>query len=217
MLRQRPLSRMPLVRRSRGAAPTCAARPHPPSPPTRRPSAPPTSTTPPSSRALASTSTAAPLSPATCTPLPRSTAWCAPLRGPAAAGGQAGGQGGAGASSAAADPWDRQWRRAAAAPPHSPRLPVSACLLYPARQGFTPDYIVYHELVFTSKEYMQVGRVRWRRWIVQAGGCCPATGQKASTGTRWGRPPHPPRPERTAQPPPLTHPLLRPSLPPRSA
>lgn len=35
------------------------------------------------------------------------------------------------------------------------------CHLHPTSAlyglGFTPDYIVYHELVFTSKEYMQVG------------------------------------------------------------
>lgn len=34
-----------------------------------------------------------------------------------------------------------------------------ACHLHPTSalygRGFTPDYIVYHELLFTSKEYMQ--------------------------------------------------------------
>ena len=36
------------------------------------------------------------------------------------------------------------------------------CHLHPTSAlyglGFTPDYIVYHELVFTTKEYMQVRR-----------------------------------------------------------
>ena len=38
------------------------------------------------------------------------------------------------------------------------------CFLHPSSAlyglGYTPDYIVYHELVFTSKEYMQVGGAR---------------------------------------------------------
>ena len=55
------------------------------------------------------------------------------------------------------------------------------CHLHPTSAlyglGFTPDYIVYHELVFTTKEYMQVGgccgcgavRCGAVRWV---GGCC---------------------------------------------
>ncbi len=55
-------------------------------------------------------------------------------------------------------------------PPPSPPKPTQGeyvncrtaipCHLHPTSAlyglGFTPDYIVYHELVFTSKEYMQV-------------------------------------------------------------
>ena len=43
------------------------------------------------------------------------------------------------------------------------------CHLHPTSAlyglGYTPDYITYHELVFTSKEYMQVG------WLVSISVC----------------------------------------------
>lgn len=40
------------------------------------------------------------------------------------------------------------------------------CHLHPSSAlyglGYTPDYVVYHELVMTSKEYMQAGACRPR-------------------------------------------------------
>ncbi|KAJ2729479.1 hypothetical protein IW152_005606, partial [Coemansia sp. BCRC 34962] len=35
--------------------------------------------------------------------------------------------------------------------------------------GYTPDYIVYHELVFTSKEYMQCVTAVDPKWLAEMG------------------------------------------------
>jgi hypothetical protein len=43
------------------------------------------------------------------------------------------------------------------------------CFLHPSSAlyglGYTPDYITYHELVFTTKEYMQVGGLGMDGWM----------------------------------------------------
>jgi pre-mRNA-splicing factor ATP-dependent RNA helicase DHX38/PRP16 len=47
------------------------------------------------------------------------------------------------------------------------------CHLHPTSalfgRGFTPDYIVYHELVFTAKEYMQCVTVVDAVWLAELG------------------------------------------------
>ena len=47
------------------------------------------------------------------------------------------------------------------------------CHLHPTSSlygmGFTPDYIVYHELVMTSKEYMQCVTAVDGRWLAELG------------------------------------------------
>jgi pre-mRNA-splicing factor ATP-dependent RNA helicase DHX38/PRP16 len=35
--------------------------------------------------------------------------------------------------------------------------------------GYTPDYVVYHELVFTSKEYMQCVTAVEPEWLAELG------------------------------------------------
>jgi hypothetical protein len=35
--------------------------------------------------------------------------------------------------------------------------------------GYTPDYVVYHELVFTSKEYMQCVSAVEPEWLAELG------------------------------------------------
>jgi pre-mRNA-splicing factor ATP-dependent RNA helicase DHX38/PRP16 len=48
-----------------------------------------------------------------------------------------------------------------------------ACHLHPTSalygRGFTPDYIVYHELVMTSKEYMQCVTAVDGTWLAELG------------------------------------------------
>ncbi len=48
-----------------------------------------------------------------------------------------------------------------------------ACHLHPTSalygRGFTPDYIVYHELVMTSKEYMQCVTAVDPYWLAELG------------------------------------------------
>lgn len=47
------------------------------------------------------------------------------------------------------------------------------CFLHPTSAlyglGYTPDYIVYHELVFTSKEYMQCVTAVDPEWLAELG------------------------------------------------
>jgi pre-mRNA-splicing factor ATP-dependent RNA helicase DHX38/PRP16 len=47
------------------------------------------------------------------------------------------------------------------------------CFLHPSSAlyglGYTPDYIVYHELVFTSKEYMQCVTAVEPEWLAELG------------------------------------------------
>ena len=47
------------------------------------------------------------------------------------------------------------------------------CILHPASAiyglGFTPDYVVYHELVMTSKEYMQCVTAVDPHWLAEMG------------------------------------------------
>jgi pre-mRNA-splicing factor ATP-dependent RNA helicase DHX38/PRP16 len=47
------------------------------------------------------------------------------------------------------------------------------CNLHPTSalhgRGFTPDYIVYHELLFTSKEYMQCVTAVDGTWLAELG------------------------------------------------
>ena len=47
------------------------------------------------------------------------------------------------------------------------------CHLHPTSSlygvGFTPDYVVYHELVLTSKEYMQCVSVVDPHWLALQG------------------------------------------------
>lgn len=47
------------------------------------------------------------------------------------------------------------------------------CYLHPTSAlyglGYTPDYIVYHELVFTSKEYMQCVTAVDPEWLAELG------------------------------------------------
>ena len=47
------------------------------------------------------------------------------------------------------------------------------CVLHPASAiyglGFTPDYVVYHELVMTSKEYMQCVTAVDPHWLAEMG------------------------------------------------
>ena len=47
------------------------------------------------------------------------------------------------------------------------------CHLHPSSAlyglGYTPDYIVYHELVFTSKEYMQCVTAVEPEWLAELG------------------------------------------------
>lgn len=35
--------------------------------------------------------------------------------------------------------------------------------------GYTPDYVIYHELVFTSKEYMQCVTAVEPEWLAELG------------------------------------------------
>lgn len=47
------------------------------------------------------------------------------------------------------------------------------CVLHPTSAiyalGFTPDYVVYHELVMTSKEYMQCVTAADPHWLAEMG------------------------------------------------
>ena len=47
------------------------------------------------------------------------------------------------------------------------------CILHPSSAiyglGFTPDYVVYHELVMTSKEYMQCVTSVDPHWLAELG------------------------------------------------
>ncbi len=47
------------------------------------------------------------------------------------------------------------------------------CFLHPTSAlyglGYTPDYIVYHELVYTSKEYMQCVTAVDPEWLAELG------------------------------------------------
>ena len=47
------------------------------------------------------------------------------------------------------------------------------CHLHPSSAlyglGYTPDYVVYHELVFTSKEYMQCVSAVEPEWLAEVG------------------------------------------------
>lgn len=47
------------------------------------------------------------------------------------------------------------------------------CHLHPSSAlyglGYTPDYVVYHELVFTSKEYMQFVSAVEPEWLAELG------------------------------------------------
>ena len=47
------------------------------------------------------------------------------------------------------------------------------CILHPSSAiyglGFTPDYVVYHELVMTSKEYMQCVTAVDPHWLAELG------------------------------------------------
>ncbi len=47
------------------------------------------------------------------------------------------------------------------------------CFLHPTSAlyglGYTPDYITYHELVFTSKEYMQCVTAVDPEWLAELG------------------------------------------------
>ncbi len=47
------------------------------------------------------------------------------------------------------------------------------CFLHPTSAlyglGYTPDYICYHELVFTSKEYMQCVTAVDPEWLAELG------------------------------------------------
>jgi pre-mRNA-splicing factor ATP-dependent RNA helicase DHX38/PRP16 len=47
------------------------------------------------------------------------------------------------------------------------------CFLHPSSAlyglGYTPDYIVYHELVFTTKEYMQCVTAVEPEWLAELG------------------------------------------------
>ena len=47
------------------------------------------------------------------------------------------------------------------------------CVLHPTSSiyalGFTPDYVVYHELVMTSKEYMQCVTAADPHWLAELG------------------------------------------------
>lgn len=47
------------------------------------------------------------------------------------------------------------------------------CFLHPTSAlyglGYTPDYIAYHELVFTSKEYMQCVTAVDPEWLAELG------------------------------------------------
>jgi pre-mRNA-splicing factor ATP-dependent RNA helicase DHX38/PRP16 len=47
------------------------------------------------------------------------------------------------------------------------------CVLHPSSAiyglGFTPDYVVYHELVMTSKEYMQCVTAVDPHWLAEMG------------------------------------------------
>jgi len=48
-----------------------------------------------------------------------------------------------------------------------------ACHLHPSSSlyglGYTPDYIVYHELIYTTKEYMQCVTAIDPVWLVELG------------------------------------------------
>jgi len=66
-------------------------------------------------------------------------------------------------------------------PPLHCCLPVLICLLlqgmpchlHPSSAlyglGYTPDYVIYHELVFTSKEYMQCVTAAEPEWLAELG------------------------------------------------
>jgi pre-mRNA-splicing factor ATP-dependent RNA helicase DHX38/PRP16 len=47
------------------------------------------------------------------------------------------------------------------------------CVLHPTSAiyalGFTPDYVVYHELIMTSKEYMQCVTAADPHWLAEMG------------------------------------------------
>eukprot|EP00351_Strombidinopsis_sp_SopsisLIS2011_P000295 CAMPEP_0116885934 /NCGR_PEP_ID=MMETSP0463-20121206/19571_1 /TAXON_ID=181622 /ORGANISM="Strombidinopsis sp, Strain SopsisLIS2011" /LENGTH=105 /DNA_ID=CAMNT_0004545425 /DNA_START=1525 /DNA_END=1842 /DNA_ORIENTATION=- len=47
------------------------------------------------------------------------------------------------------------------------------CVLHPSSAiyglGFTPDYVVYHELIMTSKEYMHYVTAADPRWLAETG------------------------------------------------
>jgi pre-mRNA-splicing factor ATP-dependent RNA helicase DHX38/PRP16 len=47
------------------------------------------------------------------------------------------------------------------------------CVLHPTSSiyalGFTPDYVVYHELIMTSKEYMQCVTAADPSWLAEMG------------------------------------------------
>lgn len=47
------------------------------------------------------------------------------------------------------------------------------CVLHPTSSiyalGFTPDYVVYHELIMTSKEYMQCVTAADPQWLAEMG------------------------------------------------
>ena len=49
------------------------------------------------------------------------------------------------------------------------------CYLHPSSAlyglGYTPDYIIYHELVFTVKEYMQCVTAVAPEWLAELGPC----------------------------------------------
>lgn len=59
---------------------------------------------------------------------------------------------------------------------HPPRLAFSQgmpCHMHPSSAlyglGYTPDYVIYHELVFTSKEYMQCVTAVEPEWLAELG------------------------------------------------
>lgn len=47
------------------------------------------------------------------------------------------------------------------------------CHLHPSSSlfglGFTPDYVVYHELIYTTKEYMQSVTAVDAQWLAELG------------------------------------------------
>lgn len=55
-------------------------------------------------------------------------------------------------------------------PTHTQGMP---CHMHPSSAlyglGYTPDYVIYHELVFTSKEYMQCVTAVEPEWLAELG------------------------------------------------